>query len=74
MYSLRNETRGVPPDTSSCLKGKKTGFSAQKTARLRTPSTTTRLLLGELTSLSFVNRVFCTQEGRKKVHTGVLIF
>ena len=27
-----------------------------------------------LTSLSFVNRVFCTQEGRKKVHTGVPSF
>jgi len=33
-----------------------------------------RLKLGELTSLSFVNRVFCTQEGREKVHTGVLSF
>jgi len=31
-------------------------------------------LLGELTSLSFVKLVFCTQEGRKNVHKGVLFF
>ena len=33
-----------------------------------------RLLLGELTSLSLVKLVFCTQEGRKNVHKGVLFF
>ena len=33
-----------------------------------------RLLLGELTSLSFVKLVFCTQEGRQNEHKGVLFF
>ena len=33
-----------------------------------------RLLLGELTSLSVVKLVFCTQEGRENVHTDVLFF
>ena len=33
-----------------------------------------RLLLGELTSLSLVKLVVCTQEGRKNEHKGVLFF
>ena len=67
----------TPLPRKSCIFRPKGQYSTP-----RTPSTTTRtialirLLLGELTSLSFVNRVFCTQEGRKKVHTSgcVLIF
>jgi hypothetical protein len=77
-HQLTHTSSGCPPSIEDSTRGaKQVDRQAAAQQDLQQPTlnrASLRLLLGELTSLSFGNRVVCTQEGRKKVHTGVLSF